>query len=198
MAWLENADAKDLKRETLEEQYKLVKDRTSQNGSYSQGSHVMQYGDVSIDSEDCAAFMGDMAAENVLRVPEYEGPMETVEQRDAKMLHLNTKYMRATGAAKAAALRQLSEETLHRTHLDSAFEAIAQKAGFSLEKLMGAQDLKVQDWDCYKESVEAFEDGFGALGDYGMKYGRVLVGLCNAGVKSETLRDVSSSVCEEM
>ena len=54
------SDDKDLEKETLESQYRLVKQRTSNNGTYMQGSHVMQYGSLTIDEEPAGDYMGDI------------------------------------------------------------------------------------------------------------------------------------------
>ena len=53
------SDDNDLEKETLEKQYELVKLRTSNNGTYMQGSHVMQFGSLVIDEEPTADYMGD-------------------------------------------------------------------------------------------------------------------------------------------
>lgn len=46
VAWMEDADASDLSAETLSAQFALVKERTSDGGTYDQGSHAMAYGAV--------------------------------------------------------------------------------------------------------------------------------------------------------
>lgn len=58
VAWMENAEAGDLTKETLGQQYKVVKRRTSNNGSYDMGSHVMQYGELSIQQEAAGDYEG--------------------------------------------------------------------------------------------------------------------------------------------
>ena len=55
----EHADATDESKETLLSEYNYLKTRVSQNGTYDQGSHVMQYGQTSIDSEMVATFLGN-------------------------------------------------------------------------------------------------------------------------------------------
>jgi legumain len=55
----EHADATDESKETLSSEYNYLKIRVSQNGTYSQGSHVMQYGQTSIDSEPVSTFLGN-------------------------------------------------------------------------------------------------------------------------------------------
>eukprot|EP00899_Mesostigma_viride_P011685 jgi/Mesvir1/20517/Mv12398-RA.1 len=59
VAWMENSDALDLNGETLQQQFELVRDRTSNNGTFSMGSHAMQYGTLQIDGEEAAEYFGD-------------------------------------------------------------------------------------------------------------------------------------------
>ncbi len=42
VAWMENSEQSDMTHETLEQQYQLLKERTSANFTYISGSHVMQ------------------------------------------------------------------------------------------------------------------------------------------------------------
>jgi hypothetical protein len=60
VAWMEDAEVSDLTRETLLQQYKSIKRRTSQNFTYEQGSHVMQYGALDIDKELAGDYQGMM------------------------------------------------------------------------------------------------------------------------------------------
>jgi hypothetical protein len=46
VAWMEESDASDLQAETLGQQFELVRERTSDGGTYEQGSHAMEYGGV--------------------------------------------------------------------------------------------------------------------------------------------------------
>ena len=57
-AWC--SDVNDLTVETLEKQYELVKRRTSNNGTYNQGSHVLQFGTLTIDEEPAADYLGSL------------------------------------------------------------------------------------------------------------------------------------------
>ena len=52
------SDKANLLTETLEKQFELVKLRTSNNGTYQQGSHAKQYGTLSIDEEPVADYLG--------------------------------------------------------------------------------------------------------------------------------------------
>ena len=46
--------------ETLEKQYELVRKRTSNNYTYNMGSHVLQFGSLSIDEEPAADYLGEL------------------------------------------------------------------------------------------------------------------------------------------
>lgn len=59
VAWMEDADENDLTHETLKKQYQRVKQRTSQNFTYNQGSHVMRFGELELDEEEASRFLGD-------------------------------------------------------------------------------------------------------------------------------------------
>jgi legumain len=63
------SDKADLTEETLEKQYELVKRRTSNNFTYNMGSHVMQFGSLSIDEEPVADYMGELNTGVSLIVP---------------------------------------------------------------------------------------------------------------------------------
>ena len=174
------SDDKDLTIETLEKQYELVRRRTSNNFTYNQGSHVMQFGDLIIDEEPVADYLGDLntgtlppsqqprggsappcnAREYPCRPTEAtamlpcppvlspsmrrarlsiaaggfsndaltagftQGGQESINQRDADLLHLWTVFQRAApGAPKAAALAALTAETANRAKTDADVRA---------------------------------------------------------------------------
>ena len=54
------SDKNDLTEETLLKQYELVKRRTSNNYTYNMGSHVLQFGSLSIDEEPVADYLGEL------------------------------------------------------------------------------------------------------------------------------------------
>jgi legumain len=98
VAWMEDVEIQNLKQETLEDQYIIVKARTSNHETYRTGSHVMQYGDINIDVEEMERYLGfDPANENVTKpvLPGLNlastlmaGKESAVNQRDADLLHL--------------------------------------------------------------------------------------------------------------
>lgn len=119
VAWMEDSDIQNLQKESLGQQYKIVKARTAMDGTYFEGSHVTQYGNKTIDKEEAAAFLGsDPANEDAPPVsdsalfvkglfdrakkllspltflsaepPELNAP-PAVHQRDAELLYLESK-----------------------------------------------------------------------------------------------------------
>lgn len=52
------SDHENLLEETLEKQFEVVKERVSRNGTYMQGSHVLQFGSLAIDEEPAADYLG--------------------------------------------------------------------------------------------------------------------------------------------
>ncbi|GAB4819104.1 hypothetical protein N2152v2_006150 [Parachlorella kessleri] len=229
VAWLENSDRNDLNEETLKKQYQLVKTRTSNNYTYVMGSHVMRFGTLDIDEEPAANFLGeDNTGDGSLAGNDAAAwtPLEAVPQRGADLLHLYTKYTRATGADKSAALRALDAEVAKRAALDrsmhAAVSALVQKTALTSsvqtkygEGLLGAGASSaalvsllvddqlprqpgtalVQDWDCLRGMVAAWESGCGTLDQYGMQYTRTFANLCNAGVEPAALAGASHEAC---
>ncbi|KAK9790770.1 hypothetical protein WJX73_004252 [Symbiochloris irregularis] len=128
VAFLENCDEQDLDKETLEKQYELVRLRTSNNYTYMQGSHVMQFGSLNIDEEPASDYLGykihpsGNGADGGAAPPALQ---ESVPQRDADLLHLWTVYTRApaAGGAKAKALQAFQAEVDRRATVDLAVRA---------------------------------------------------------------------------
>ncbi|KAK3250066.1 hypothetical protein CYMTET_40537 [Cymbomonas tetramitiformis] len=194
------------KPETYKKQYTLVKKRTSQNGTYDEGSHVMQYGDLAMDKEKLRSWFALSSAADEAGVLFEEHPEPAfggVEQRDADLLYFQTKYERAQGEAKSVAKNALDAEKARRYDIDQrvAQTALKMVAG-DVEKALQlkiamrpeGQGL-VEDWDCFKGMIEAYEAGCGVLGDYGIKHARMFANMCNNGKTVADMQSVVGAVC---
>mmetsp|Transcript_694 Transcript_694/g.1699 ORF Transcript_694/g.1699 Transcript_694/m.1699 type:complete len:523 (+) Transcript_694:414-1982(+) len=250
VAFLEDDDAADRRTESLQEQFERVKYRTSNNGTYMQGSHVLQWGDLSMTSEPVGRYIGFGSAASkrreaepaarplphtptewrdwyrarrseLLEVEEVAvaaGAAEThVPQRDAELLALTTEYLRVTDPVKkAAAFEELNDFVVERAAIDRTMGAVLEatlesapglastaaaflasapsseewarpgddnKAAALMYTEMGRPETEqlVDDWDCLKRGIAGYEAACGALGQYGMKYSRVVANLCNLG-----------------
>ncbi|KAF8724823.1 hypothetical protein HU200_020761 [Digitaria exilis] len=210
VAWMEDSDVHNLRTESLKQQYELVKDRTSANGSYNVGSHVMQYGDRSLDGQSMYNFIGTdpandnatFAQDNSLLRRRFSGSA-AVNQRDADLVYFWQKYKKSVEGTpeKVQARKRLLEVMSRRSHVDSSMELIGSLLFGSDEgsKVLGAvrpagQPL-ADDWDCLKSMVRAYEAQCGSLAQYGMKHMRSFANICNAGVREEAMAKVASQAC---
>lgn len=114
VAWMEDAEASDLTHETLLQQYKSIKRRTSQNFTYEQGSHVMQYGALDIDKELAGDYQGMMHNGSVPPTPsfpsaawiEFEEQQVQQQQQGVAFLRNAARQRKQQGQKRAAAPKQ--------------------------------------------------------------------------------------------
>ena len=113
---------------------------------------------------------------------------------------------------KVIAKKELEAELAMRLNVENNVAALVQQTGHSLETLMASIATPVtEDWDCFKSSIEHFNQQCVHLGEYvpplnrfnarqcfirgalvadpltfwcryGMKFARIFANLCNAGV----------------
>jgi len=182
VSWMENVDAKG-RTETFETQYTLVRDRVSQNGSFSEGSHVMQYGETSLDVEQIDLFLGDSKTVSNA-IPSNLGA-GVVNNRDAELIHLGLSNP-----------KKLVETLARRAQIDKHIMEIATALTNKASHLASHVAVPVtNDWECYKQNIDNFNQICGKLGQYGMKHGRTLANLCNEGVSASEAKVVMSRVC---
>lgn len=236
VSWMENSDHSNLLKETLEKQFELVRDRTSQNGSYLQGSHVLQFGSRSIDTEAVSDYLGEANTgdgNNTL----LQQPLDTTlwPQRQADLLPL---YIAATdsfsnSAETLQAHAALSAALAERVRVDKAVRAavasllaepqvqamIQEKyggedtllqAGSNADRQSGTAEEHlvemvvsialprpaglplVDDWNCLRGMVAAWQQALGPLDQYGMQHTRTFANLCNIGVPPQLLSQAAS------
>ncbi|KAK6947617.1 Peptidase C13, legumain [Dillenia turbinata] len=205
VAWMEDSETHNLKKETIKQQYEAVKERTSNFNTYTAGSHVMEYGNKSIKSEKLYLYQGyDPASVNFppnnFRLDTH---MDVVNQRDADLLFLWQRHKTAKDDSekKAEILKQIRETMEHRVHLDNSIELIG-KVLFGPEKGSNFLNSKrpahlplVDDWECLKSLVRLFESHCGSLTQYGMKHIRAFANVCNKGISTSALEEVLVAAC---
>ncbi|KAJ7966459.1 putative Vacuolar-processing enzyme [Quillaja saponaria] len=205
IAWMEDSDIHNLQSETLHQQYKVVKRRTSNDNS-AYGSHVMQYGDIGLSKEHLFLYLGtDPANDNFTFIDEnsLRSPMKAVNQRDADLIHFWDKFRKAPegSSRKVKAQKEFVEAMSHRMHLDNSMKLIG-KLLFGIEKgpevlniVRPAGQPLVDDWDSLKTLVRTFETHCGSLSQYGMKHMRSFANICNAGIRKEQMAEASAQAC---
>jgi len=212
VAWMEDAEVENLKKETLQDQYLIVKSRASNHNTYKTGSHVLQFGDFGINVEELELYIGyDPKNENVSSpmlprlelANSLEGPKDNgVNQRDADLLHFWHKYHKAKEGStrKAEAGLDLMRTVSHRMHIDKSVELVGKlifgvEAGPTMLTAVREGQALVDDWACLKNMVRAFEASCGELTQYGMKHMRAFANICNAGFEASKMATVTAEAC---
>ncbi|CAG7866330.1 vacuolar-processing enzyme alpha-isozyme [Brassica rapa] len=207
VAWLEDSDKHNLQTESLHQQYELVKKRTAATGS-TYGSHVMEFGDIGLlGKEKLVLYLGtNPDNENATFADEISlRPLSggVTNQRDADLVHFWEKYKKAPegSARKAEAQKQVLEAMSHRLHVDNSVLLIGKLLfGISegpavLNKVRSSGKPLVDDWDCLKTLVRAFEKHCGSLSQYGLKHMRSIANICNAGIQMEQMEEAAIQAC---
>lgn len=155
--WMEDTDAQDTGKETLAQQFATVKAKTDK-------SHVMQYGDLSFQSEPVANFVGNQ--KKAAKVQVEEG--STVSSRDAKLMYLVNRHARLMTSDSQD---ELNAEIKSRRLYDELFADLKLAVGKPAR-------AEATDFGCYKDMIESLEEVCGRTTDYGLKYFRHLYDLC--------------------
>nr|QFR54167.1 asparaginyl endopeptidase 1 [Momordica cochinchinensis] len=206
VAWMEDSETHNLKRETIEQQYQTVKKRTANPNSLNAGSHVMEYGNSSIKAEKLYLYQGfDPASVNM---PPFNGhpqmSMQTVNQRDADLFFLWQRYRKLEEdetSERAQILQEIRETVARRAHLDGSIGVIGfllfgpKESSNALEDARPSGSPLVDDWECLKSMVRVFETECWPLTQYGMKHMRAFANICNRGVSEASMREASMAAC---
>ncbi|KAI3858127.1 hypothetical protein MKX03_022446 [Papaver bracteatum] len=206
IAWMEDSETHNLKKETIKEQYESVKYRTSNYNTFAAGSHVMEYGNRSIKAETLYLYQGFDPATETLNQNNIGGKrrLEVVNQRDADLLFLWHRYNQLKNdksGKKEETLNQIKEMMTHRTHLDTSIRLVGDllfgphKGSSTLSVVRSPGSPLVDDWGCLKAMVRVFESHCGSLTQYGMKHMRAFANICNSGISVDTMKEASMAVC---
>eukprot|EP00755_Sulcionema_specki_P015049 Sspe_Gene.943::Locus_319_Transcript_1_1_Confidence_1.000_Length_1245::g.943::m.943/K01369/LGMN; legumain len=170
--WMENADANNLQKETLEEQFEKVKKLTNK-------SHVMQYGAQGIASEPAANFegrggTGKNTTQAMKRGEVSASSAAAVDSRDIGLVTLFYQYIRSGSAAKA---QELIADVQGRLKADVLFARILKTVG-------GGRTIppatRLTHKHCHEAGHRAVVRYCGGYTDYSLKHSHIIVDLCEA------------------
>ncbi|XP_021888149.1 vacuolar-processing enzyme [Carica papaya] len=195
ISWMEDSDMHDVSKETLKEQYKVVKNRTATTNK-EMGSHVMQYGSLDIANDFLSGYLGENYPVKHKPPQIFSHSTRLVSQYDAELLHFQHEFLKApkNSEARNEARKKLQDEIFYRKQIDYSIKQIAmlllgeEDGPKMLTLTQPAGHPLVQDWDCFKTLIKSLKKNCGwssSSSRYGMKYTRVVANICNAGINME-------------
>ncbi|GMI89892.1 gamma vacuolar processing enzyme, asparaginyl endopeptidase 3, legumain gamma [Hibiscus trionum] len=210
ISWLEDSDIHDLRNETLEQQYQVVRRRTAVD-DLDFSSHVMQYGNKGIGEDSVFNYIGTNPNNDHYSPsdnPPHSGLTTTphiVSQHDASLLHFWHKYHNAPEGSpkKTEAHKELVDQLSLRKHMDQSIHEIIsvvfgrEKISEMLNSVQSAGNPVVHDWDCFKLLVKSFRKHCGSTSRtrYDMKYSGAFANMCNAGVDISRATQAITQAC---
>ncbi|KAM7255989.1 hypothetical protein ACFE04_011730 [Oxalis oulophora] len=210
VSWMEDSDAHDMSKETLNDQYKAAKTRTA-NDKDGHSSHVMQYGNLDIAKEFASNYiginLGNKGKGHHIQSTSSSSLVSTsrpsVSQYDAELLYLQNKYEKAPKDShqKIEAQKKLDDEINQRKTIDNNMKQITtilfgdQKGSEVLTSVRSSGQPLVDDWNCLKSMVKTYEQHCGVLSRYGKKYTRAVANMCNAGINVQQMKMASIQAC---
>ena len=167
-AWMHHVDeTQGQATETLEQQFEYLVNTVMM-------SEVSQYGDLSFQDDVIGEFIGYPTRRNRRNIRSRNvRSTQKWDSRDNKLLFLQFKANRTTGAEHDKWIAEVSKELERRRTVEAYFHSLTSEPSmFRIAK--HANHL-----DCYKRAIAQFEKDIG-YSDYALKYYDVLANMCNA------------------
>uniref|UniRef100_A0A023GN93 legumain n=1 Tax=Amblyomma triste TaxID=251400 RepID=A0A023GN93_AMBTT len=189
--WMEDSDREDLRKESLNKQFSIVKEETNT-------SHVMAYGDLSIGKLSVSEFQGDKTAKPIF-LP--KAPLTPVSSRDVPVAILRNKLAKAADSITQESLRrQLQRVLRNRFFLKEKVSEIASFVASGnaddAESLLSAK-TRLRNFDCYEKAVRYFSENCFKLSKnpYALEHLRVFANMCESGYQSSQITEAMDMAC---
>jgi len=194
--WMEDSDKENLEKETLQAQFKIVKNITTT-------SHVMEYGDLTISNLVVGEFQGEKPAPPKIMpklpynrgAPSWEVPLDILYRQQAAA---------KTEEEKEGFKARIDEMIEKRGHLETIVKKIVTRVSASREheqRLTLARPQQLTNLDCHHQLIKAFSRHCFDFGKntYALKYAYILGNICEDGSLSvdnvvRTMRQVCKAV----
>jgi legumain len=202
--WLEDSDKENLEKETLEDQYKIVKKETNT-------STVCQFGDMSISQMAVGMFQGEQDADykpypvppswlscGRTAVPGPEVPVEILR----RIMSDSSTSAQQKQDAKLKLDRLLANRKFMLTKVQEVVSSVltAANGNAAADEInhIFNDNVPLKDTDCYFPAVDAFHANCFNLGknDYGLRMLNTLVNLCQRQYSVDLIVDAIQSVCD--
>ena len=186
--WMEHTESlEDLKAVTLQAQYELVKSKTT-------GSHVMQYGDLTIAQESLAEYQGHSTVMDYFLgwLGEEPTPMDNKEYKRVKNTDMKLYYLkeRAESTNDVEAYNEYLEEVKMSARSATIFNLFKQE--FDLPEERVSNDI---DYDCYRQSVAWYEKLCGMDIDRDHSYLTYFASFCTLKLSSWKVYHALNGIC---
>ncbi|KAL5009302.1 hypothetical protein ScPMuIL_014883 [Solemya velum] len=197
--WMEDSDKENLKVETLQKQFEIVRKETNT-------SHVMEYGMMSLGKLAVSEFQGDTSSEfSNSWTPNPN--IDAVPSQDVRLNILNNRYMAATEDEKQAIMEDINALLKTKTAIELTVKDIAYKAAklsyYSADsksitdKVINSR-LPLTKLDCYFEIYQHLKSGCRTLdlpkNDYGLRNLYAFVNMCEMGFPAEHVKSSIDSI----
>uniref|UniRef100_L7M9F1 legumain n=1 Tax=Rhipicephalus pulchellus TaxID=72859 RepID=L7M9F1_RHIPC len=191
VSWMEDSDKKDLKRETLFEQFSIVKKMTY-------ASHVMEYGNLPMRNLSLSQFQGKKETSPIV-LP--KAPDDIVSSRDVPIAILRHKLGKASNpqemnSLKAKLRRALSNRLFLKNKVAEIASFVARGKSNDADVVLSSQ-RKFTKFDCYQKAVGHFNDRCFELSQnpYAFQHLRAFMNMCELSYNIFNITEAMDLLC---
>eukprot|EP00090_Calanus_glacialis_P034071 TRINITY_DN5688_c0_g1_i1.p1 TRINITY_DN5688_c0_g1~~TRINITY_DN5688_c0_g1_i1.p1 ORF type:complete len:453 (-),score=129.03 TRINITY_DN5688_c0_g1_i1:165-1523(-) len=199
--WLEDSDKENIEKETLEQQYTVVKKETNT-------SMVCQFGDMDISKMPVGTFQGPKPTIGLPRPthPPHYPPSwfscgaDAVPGPEVPVKILQNNIVNAANAEDAKEAREKYAELMkNRKYMEGVvhdlIDVITNDVG--LTNTIFTDNVELTQFDCYYAAVDKFHDKCFNVGknDYGLRMLNTFVNLCERNFDINDITDAIQAVC---
>jgi legumain len=198
--WMEEADASDMTKESLDENFNIVKTKTDR-------SQVMQWGDESFTSDKMSEFIGNL---DLMGASASEDPSKSaVNARQVDLARLYSMYVEATTSADRLKIGQELQQELNAQlavdMIHSKFLNLVYPGDEAKQEAMRTDKVKPALRDCEVRVHNAFMNygaqHFDANSGFALQFHQVVVNVCADQAQSNgpisKLEDAVKDACAE-
>ncbi|KAL1435454.1 hypothetical protein MTO96_000129 [Rhipicephalus appendiculatus] len=188
--WMEDSDIENLRKETLIDQFNIVRWETNT-------SHVQEYGDLRIGTMTVSQFQGGKVTEPVFHPTV---PLDAVDSRDVPVAILEKKIEAAADTHLKNALEGKLENILaNRSLLRKTVSEIVQLLTYGNADEAGmllTAKKRISDFDCYEKVVDSFSSKCFELAasPYALSQLHVFATACDT-IEASEIKAAISAVC---
>ncbi|XP_069593105.1 legumain [Ranitomeya imitator] len=198
VSWMEDSDVEDLTKETLHQQFVLVKQHTNT-------SHVMQYGNRTIAHMKVKQFQGSGKSVAPRLSLQPVKKLDLTPSPDVPMAILKRKLMATNDLTSArdimARIKSLQEaKSLIQESVKKIILLVTESDELATE--IFSDQVIINDVSCYRSAAEHFKtrcfNWHLPLYEYAMRQLYTLVNLCEAGYPLDRILQVMENVCHNL